>query len=49
MLNEVLQVTKMVLSLEQRAFIVKRYCEIHLLKSVRYDFIQEFLNSVSSI
>ncbi len=41
-------VTKMVLPLEQCAFIVKWYCETHSLKSVHDDFIQEFLNSVSS-
>ncbi len=37
---------KKVLQLEQCTFIVKRYYEIHLLKRVRNDFIQEFLNSV---
>ncbi len=41
-----LQVTKMVLLLQQRAFIVKQ-CIKHLLKRVCDNFIQEFPNSVS--
>ncbi len=45
-MNEVLQVAKMVLLPEQRAFIVKQYYEIHSLKHIRDDFIQEFPNSV---
>ncbi len=46
-MNEALQVAKMVLSLEQCAFIVKQYYETHLLKCVCDDFIQEFPNSAS--
>ncbi len=46
-MNEVLEIVKMVLSLEQCAFIVKWHYETHLLKRVCEDFIQEFLNSVS--
>ncbi len=46
-MNEVLQVTKIVLSPEQRAFIAKWYYETHLLKRVSDDFIQEFTNSAS--
>ncbi len=45
-MNEILQVVKMVLSLEQCAFTVKRYYETHLLKYVCDDFIQEFSNFV---
>ncbi len=45
--NKVLQVAKMVLSLEQGAFIVKRYYETHSLKHVCNNFIEEFSNSVS--
>ncbi len=47
-MNEVSHVAKMVLSLEQCVFIVKQYYETHSLKHVRNDFIQEFLNLVSS-
>ncbi len=46
-MNEILQIAKMVLSLEQYAFIVKRYFETHLLKHVCDDSIQKFPNSVS--
>ncbi len=46
-MNEVLQVTKMVLSLKQHVFIVKQYQETHPSKHVRDDFIQEFPNSAS--
>ncbi len=45
--NEVLQVTKMVLSQEQCAFIVKQYYEACSLKRILDDFILEFPNSVS--
>ncbi len=45
-MNEVLQVAKMVSSLEQCAFIVKWYHETHSLKCVPTDLIQEFLNSI---
>ncbi len=38
-MNDVLQVAKMVSSLEQHAFIVKRYYKTPLLKYVRDDFI----------
>ncbi len=40
-MNDVLQVPKMVLLLEQCAFIVKRYFETYSLKRVRNDFIQD--------
>ncbi len=46
-LSESWQLTKMILSPEQCAFIVKWYYEAHSLKSTCDDFIQEFLNSVS--
>ncbi len=46
-MKEALQVAKMVLLLEQRAFIVKWYYETCLLKYVCDTFIQEFPNSVS--
>ncbi len=46
-MNEVLQVTKIVLLLEQCVFIVKQYYETHSLKHVRNDFMQEFPNFVS--
>ncbi len=46
-MNKVLHVTKMILSQEQCAFIVKQYYGTHLLKCVCADFIQEFPNSVS--
>ncbi len=46
-MNEVLEVAKMVLSLEHPAFIVKLYYETHSLKRIHNDFIQEFLNSES--
>ncbi len=48
-MNEVLRVTKIVLLLEQCAFIVKRYYETHSLKCIRDDFTQEFPNFVSSL
>ncbi len=47
--NEVLQVTKMVLSLEQCAFIVKWYYETYSLECVYNDFIQKFPDFVISI
>ncbi len=46
-MNEGLQVTKMVLSL-QRAFTAKWYYETHSLKCVCDDFIQELRNSMTS-
>ncbi len=46
-MNEVLQVTETVLSLEQCAFILKQYYETNLLKRVCDEFIQEFPNSKS--
>ncbi len=45
-MNEVMQVTKMNLMLEQRGFIIKWYYETHMLKRVCDHFIQEFLQPV---
>ncbi len=38
-MNEELQITKIVLSVEQRVFIVKRYYETHSLKRVHNDYL----------
>ncbi len=45
--KRVLQVARMILSLEHCVFMVKGYHETHLLKHFCNDSIQEFLNSVS--
>ncbi len=45
--DKVLPVAKMVVSIEQRLFIVKQCYKIHLSKCVCDDFIQEFPNSLS--